>query len=238
MSERPEIVIDRNHLGDQVYVILRQRILNGELAPSSRLSVSGLARELAVSRTPVAEALNKLCAQGLAEDATGKGFFVSRFDPQDVNDAQDARLLLELVALERGFAALASEQLPELERLVGEMEEGIGPEGQFVDYLRFSELDGEFHSLIVQNLNNKFLENLYRSLYLRIHAANTQYRVRADQPKGRDTAHDHRIIVQALEAGDLEAGKAAVRAHIRNATVRIVHWLLQMDPDVQRGESV
>ena len=59
----PKIV--RRLLHEDVTERLRDRIVQGELAPGSRLNERVLCSELAISRTPLREAFKTLAAEGL-----------------------------------------------------------------------------------------------------------------------------------------------------------------------------
>jgi DNA-binding GntR family transcriptional regulator len=54
-------------LGDEVYALLGEAILDGRLSPGERLRDQELAERLGVSRTPVREALQRLERAGLVE---------------------------------------------------------------------------------------------------------------------------------------------------------------------------
>ena len=99
------IRIDRSgnqKIGVQLYMALRDLILSGGLADADRLPASRtLASELAISRTTVIDALDRLVSEGLLESRVGAGTFVSHAfrektqqqDTQDVSaDAGDIRL--------------------------------------------------------------------------------------------------------------------------------------------------
>lgn len=67
-------------LGDEVYTILGEAILDGRLRPGERLRDTELAVRLGVSRTPVREALQRLERSGLVEVAAGRWTRVSAPD--------------------------------------------------------------------------------------------------------------------------------------------------------------
>lgn len=56
----------RPSLSDDVYEAIKALIMNHAIAPGSRLSIDQLARDLAVSPTPIREALARLESDGLA----------------------------------------------------------------------------------------------------------------------------------------------------------------------------
>jgi GntR family transcriptional regulator/MocR family aminotransferase len=75
------IAIDREcgrPVGTQLYVVLRDLMLSGAIAPGARLPATRtLARELGLSRTTVIDAFDRLVAEGLVEARVGSGSFAS-----------------------------------------------------------------------------------------------------------------------------------------------------------------
>ncbi|MCB1995929.1 MAG: GntR family transcriptional regulator [Rhodoferax sp.] len=67
-------------LVDQAYRTLVDAISSGALAPGERIVQEALAEQLAVSRQPVLQALRLLKADGLVQDAPGRGLRVTPLD--------------------------------------------------------------------------------------------------------------------------------------------------------------
>lgn len=84
-------------LAEQIYQRLRFQMRAGAFAPGERLVESSLATQLAVSRSPVREALSRLAADGLLE-ARGGGFSIAMPTPQDMAEIFALRRLLEPAA--------------------------------------------------------------------------------------------------------------------------------------------
>ncbi|HZO96980.1 MAG TPA: GntR family transcriptional regulator [Gaiellaceae bacterium] len=107
-------------LRQQAYEQIRDELLTrGPLAFGGRLAEEQLARRLAMSRTPVRDALRRLAVAGLVESAPGGGYLPRRPRPRDVREEYELRALLECRA-----AALAAsrprEAADELERAEAE----------------------------------------------------------------------------------------------------------------------
>jgi len=94
----------------QVYALLREAIVRGELAPGRQLSENTLAAELGVSRTPIREALGRLREDRLVETVPQLGTFVVRVSPTAIRDAQFIRETLECAAIR--LSATASRTSP------------------------------------------------------------------------------------------------------------------------------
>jgi DNA-binding GntR family transcriptional regulator len=81
-------------LAEQIYRSLRYQLRAGAFAPGERLIESALAQKLAVSRSPVREALSRLTADGLL-DTHGSGFQVVMPTAKDMAEIFGMRRLLE-----------------------------------------------------------------------------------------------------------------------------------------------
>jgi DNA-binding GntR family transcriptional regulator len=81
-------------LADQIYRQLKELLRTGAFAPAERLVDATLAQRLAVSRTPVREAMNRLAADGFLETRAG-GFQVVTPTDADMAEIFEMRRLLE-----------------------------------------------------------------------------------------------------------------------------------------------
>src|SRR2546421_5143014 len=103
---------------DQVYAVVRARILSGELPGGSRLPQNSLAEELGVSRTPLREALRRLSTEGLVVLEANRGASVAQHGLSDMLDAWRARLVLEPAAARLAAEGRAPDALERM-RLAG-----------------------------------------------------------------------------------------------------------------------
>jgi DNA-binding GntR family transcriptional regulator len=85
-------------LVDRVYRSLLDAILDGSLAPGARLTQEEIARQLAVSRQPVLQALRQLKGDGLVLDAPGRGVLVTRLDGAWIASVYEVRAALDVLA--------------------------------------------------------------------------------------------------------------------------------------------
>src|SRR4051812_23147101 len=98
---------------DQVYARLRDLIVQGSLAPGSRIVETEIASRLGVSRTPVREALQRLQQEGFVHGAPGaqqSRLTVAPLTRDDVNE------LLDVVGALEGVGARRAAQLGDGER--------------------------------------------------------------------------------------------------------------------------
>lgn len=95
VDSRANGVGGRETLADQAYRLLEDRIVRLELAPGTRFTEQTLAAQIAMGRTPVREAIQRLVDDGLLLVFPRKGVMVTLIKPQDVIQALEVRLVLE-----------------------------------------------------------------------------------------------------------------------------------------------
>ena len=189
-----------------VYGELRERILNLELAPGARLPEAELAAGLAVSRTPLREALRMLLAEDLVEQLPTGGMLVRRLDLQDMRELYAVRAVLEGLAAREACRRLTEADLEALGNLVERMR-------LLVDHpAELTRLSGEFHARIAAVAGNRRCEQLLRQLHghmRRYHALSSRR-----GPRRRAALEDHRALFEALSARDPDAAERTVRDHV------------------------
>lgn len=97
-----------------VYDRVRRGIVEGRYPPGTRLVEQRLAEELAVSRTPVREAVRRLESEGLVVVARNRGAHVRPLSEQDVADLYEVRARLEAYAAELAAERAEAAELAEL----------------------------------------------------------------------------------------------------------------------------
>nr|WP_281376629.1 GntR family transcriptional regulator [Actinomycetospora corticicola] len=108
---------------DRVTDLLRNAIINLELAPGERLAAEPIASRFDVSPTPVREAFARLAGEGFVVALPQRGVRVSEISPADVRDLYETRLLLEPVAIRRSVARSTTQWVDTIERAFDDMME-------------------------------------------------------------------------------------------------------------------
>jgi len=85
----------------KVTSILKKAIYAGEYKSGEELSLTGVAAQLGISRTPVREAFQSLAAEGLITLRMNRGAVVNSIDRKFVKDCFDVRILMESEAAAR-----------------------------------------------------------------------------------------------------------------------------------------
>ncbi|WP_019402661.1 MULTISPECIES: GntR family transcriptional regulator [unclassified Chelatococcus] len=146
---------------DLVVRAIREKILEGELEPGSRLQQDHLSEMLGVSRTPLRTALAMIAQQGLIEYEANRGYRVRSFSLADVQAAFAVRAELEGLACR--YAAcrrLPDETLARFGELVAEgdriLASGVLDPALLPAYRR---MNVAFHELIMAAAGNPWIHS-------------------------------------------------------------------------------
>ena len=197
---------------------LRQRIVKGELPGGTRLYEVALADEMAISRTPVREAMSRLAEEGLLERARGGGFVVRSFTYADMVDAIELRGVLEGTALRLSAeAGVSPEALAELSALVDRLDQ-IMVFGNDPDLERYSELNASFHDALSELCPSDIIRRELERVKSLPFASPSAFVFRKRDPdavaRSLVTAQEqHRAIVDALAARQGSRVEALAREH-------------------------
>jgi len=203
-------------LARSVHRALRDRILSGELAPGAPLSVSALAAQLDVSRSPVRESVQQLVYEGIAVHTPHAGARVAVLDDEAVTAVLEVREVLDGLAAERAARRITHAEIDGLRKMV---ERQRGLLDGLTDRGRDARLDLEFHTAVRDAAQSRPLSEALARLDAQAHLFRSDLWT-AD--RGRRLAlEEHHAIVDALEAGDPRRAGATARAHVAGIAVRI-----------------
>jgi len=202
----------RSTLAEQAYEALQGKIVSGVLPAGQRLRTDELADSLAISQTPIKEALTLLERDGLVEGASRRATTVRRFTTADIEEIYGARMLLELNAAAAGAAEGRVDQ--EFARRLREIfDEQMSYVEKRNDVALFEaiRLDREFHELIVSLSQNQLLVGWHQVVLRQTQTIRNYPLVRYDAIR---TRREHAAIVEAFEGGRSEEIVEALRRHL------------------------
>lgn len=197
-------------LADQVFEHIENDILSGVYKRGDILTETHLSVELAVSRTPIREALRRLEQEHLIEE-TGKGAVVIGITEDDLLDIFLVRKNLEGLVCKMVAESHTKEQLDELRETVELQEYYVSKH----DPDRIKLMDNKFHELIYKMSGR----NIFYEILVPLHKKIQKYRKAAVTNKSRAEASvaEHKAILEAIENGDAKNAYKLSIKHIENA---------------------
>lgn len=190
-------------------------IIEGELAPGSRLREGELGAQLGVSRTPLREAIKYLASEGLVELVPTRGAVVRSFRGKDILDMLMVLETLEDMAGRLACRNASDEQLAEVRKVHDDMLQRY----EARDRLQYYKLNQQIHTMIVSLSENTTLIDLHATLQMRLK------RVRFLAHEGAENwaaaVSEHEEMIAALEARDGERLAEILRRHLSNAWKRV-----------------
>ncbi|MBO8159785.1 GntR family transcriptional regulator [Thermosyntropha sp.] len=198
-------------LRELVLEAIREAIINGTLKPRERLMEIQLAEELGVSRTPVREALRKLELEGFIVMVPRKGAYVADLSFKDITDVFEIRAALEALAAGLAAERITDDELENMERLLVEKAEAIA----INDMNKLVEVDTKFHEAIYKASRNERLLPIINNLREQIQRFRTTSLAYPGRMK--QSLEEHRAIVEALQARDIQLARNLAQEHIENA---------------------
>lgn len=200
-------------LPDRIALVLRDRILSGELRPGTFLRMDRIATELGVSHTPVREALAALRAEDMVHAVPRRGFVVAELTRSDVADLFEVQADLTGELAARAARRHTPGDLDRVRALAGRVAELAGsiPSDAGPEALQpLVSAEHRMHAEINRTAASRKLAWLVgrSSHYLPAHFY-------TGSPAWRTAALDaHTALLDALASGDPEATRAAMRRHV------------------------
>lgn len=202
------ISIPRQVLHQEVAVRLRQRIVEGQLAPGAKLNERELAEALNVSRTPLREAIKMLAAEGLVELLPNRGAVVAQMSEQDVIDTFEVIAGLEGQSGELAAQRIDEAELAEIRALHFEMMAAWTRR----DLPTYYRINAQIHTLINAAARNPVLAQTWRNVNARLQAL--RFRSNFDEAKWKRAVKEHERMVELLAARDAAGLRALLIAHL------------------------
>lgn len=191
----------------QIYEILKEKILSGELRCKEKINEFALAQEMGVSRSPVREALRMLEQDDLIVPGNN-GLIVNPMEYEDVLEIYDCRIVLEPYAAGLGCENVTEDILKQLKEMVSQSLK-FHEQGKIREVIL---CNTRFHDLIISLCSNKHLKRITeRTRSLSMLARNQEFSV-LNRPK--EYLAEHEEIIEALRALDRDRVEESVKKHI------------------------
>ncbi|MEO7962969.1 MAG: GntR family transcriptional regulator, partial [Gemmatimonadaceae bacterium] len=207
---------DRVTRPGDVYSVVHRLIVRGRLVPGARVAEGELATRLAVSRTPVREAMRRLLSEGLLVSDGGGARPRTAVAPVGARDVEE--LYQAAGALEGVIARHVSELSPHERRALfnglkaRENDFRRATRTRSLDYDLLFERHDAFHALLREGCGGPVIQTLLATLQPRLDRYEWLYAPLIG-PDFSPTFAEHAAIIRAVRSGGSAACERAVRAN-------------------------
>lgn len=202
---------------------IRELVIQGAFRPGERIREVPLAARIAVSRTPLRLALDRLAHEGLLEMGPKGGFFAREFTVAQILDAIDLRGILEGTAARWAAERLQNkEEVQPLFDCVRAIKELLRRNRPSVELIaEYMVLNGRFHSTLLDLSKSEMLKtSMTRVLTLPFASFNTFVFSGSESPEMQEmlliSNHHHSAMADAIANREGARAEAMAREHSRN----------------------
>lgn len=202
---------------EDAYVQIKKDIADFRLVPGDRFTEHDICSRLAVSRTPVRQALFRLQQEGLVEVMFRSGWRVLPFDFDKFDMLYDLRMVLETTAAQRLCQQEAAESSPLLEGLKERWL--VTASERSSNATEVAAWDEAFHETLVRAAGNTEMARVHHDVTERIRIIRRldflkQMRIDA-------TYDEHAKILHAIIARKTERAELLLRSHIQSSQIEV-----------------
>ena len=148
-------------LKDQAYQALLEMIWSGNLEVGEIYSLTKIAQDLNISRTPLRDAIQRLSDEKRIDILPSRGFCLHKFTEEEIKQRYHLTISLEGYSIVRLIEKYKENPknpyIMKLEECVDLMENGLNEEHTFKEKYNY---DNVFHNTLVESLDDNFPEYL------------------------------------------------------------------------------
>lgn len=212
-SASAEPFADYGNAPKQIYVLLRQRILRGELAGGSKIKIGVVADELGVSPIPVREAIRMLAADGLIDAQPRRSPVVLGVTINEIYEISEIRRRLEPFALGLAVPQIEDATLAACQELIDRNR------GSTDDWEKV-EVNRSFHLALYRPCSRRRLMKIIEDQFDGI-TRFSQYRVINAGLMSQSDEDEHQVILDACRRRNAEEAAAALTYHLERSLDRL-----------------
>lgn len=204
---------------DELYAVLRERIIDGTYGPNYRMSQRDIAEDLDVSRTPLREALRRLEADGFLVSEANRGMQVAPIANADTEQHYAVRLLVEPPIMAALVEQITDADLAAMREIADTMRATTNRTREFQEAHR------QFHDVALVRYPPA-IADMTRSLHTMIYRHQRAYFSRPTAPE--EILHVDDLFLQAIADRRPDAVRQLLEFHLLDAAIGLV---LDFDPD-------
>lgn len=219
--------LDSATLADRAYDAIREAIISGELASEEKITERGLAMRLAVSATPVREALRRLEQDQLVQRTGPRTVQVANFDDQAAQEIRLTEASLRTVTARLAASNATATQLARMEQILGQGDVEIArltartsTTAPTAAQLRpLLDSTRAFHAEVNAACNNPMvlrLLSMVEAFNLATRQRDLTAELKLDQGRAAiERYREHHLLFDALRAGDAATAERLMYEHTR-----------------------
>lgn len=217
-----ELVHPPKSISDQIYDLLKKKILNSELQPGERLMQEEVAKAFHASRTPIRHAFQLLEKDGLVERLPQNGVRITRLDLETIRDLFSIRGVLEAYGVELACERIQPTAIETLRSIRDQAIQLLSSSSipRETKLRQLFEVNSLFHETIYLSTNSRYLLDLINNL------RNTVLRLRAlglrKDNSWRQAWDEHSKLIDCLDRRDKKAAGKLMRRHLANAMSHVL----------------
>lgn len=194
------------NLAELAYQKLSRMILQRQLPGGAFVIEGRLADELAVSRTPMREALVRLAGEGLLVRQATRSFAVRRVTATEFFQSMKVREILECEAIDLALGKVPAERIEAIRREIKRLASAKQQEAAHW------EADDRLHLLFAEASGNAVLARLIREIRI----STRLFEISSPFRRVKQDGDEHIAILDAFAKHDGKAARKAMLQHLRN----------------------
>jgi DNA-binding GntR family transcriptional regulator len=210
---------ERRLLHETVVDQLRDLIVQGELAPETKLNERVLAERLGTSRTPLREAIKFLASEGLVELLPNRGAVVAPLKPEKMQEVFVVLGALEALAGDLACRNAAEADIADIRALHFHML-AHHARGELAQYFRYNQ---QIHQRIIDCAGNATLAQAWRAM--NAHVKRARYLANLSGERWDKAVKEHEEMIEALTRRDGAKLQGLLRDHLANKLVMVMEAL-------------
>ena len=209
----------QSSMRDQVYALLRNLILTGDIRPGELIDEKSIAAQLGISRTPIREAVKRLSDEHLVDVVAQSATRASQLDLKSIEEAFLIRRALEMESAAQASQAMTQAHTDALANIINNHTHAI----ENKQFARAIDIDDEFHCYIAR-INE--LDRLWQTIEVsKAQLDRCRHIMLPRTGQAEKTIEQHRVILRALNSADAKGARDAMQAHLNFAYESAINQL-------------
>ena len=230
-------------LNDIAYTYICKLLVEDRILPNQRLSEQYLAKELGISRTPVREAINRLCGEGILHQVPSSGTYIMEPSIDDVLELYEIREALECYLVKKAVPMMTHADFKLIRKEYETMKDAVEQMKKAGDiYLsgdilgQFLKADWAFHRHLIESADNRHALKILDDTQLKGCVYGIRSHRRNEEHLNR-VLRLHRRIAIAVTQGNENSAAHWLRMHIRESRRDAIDAIKKTNPSPAKPDG-